>query len=528
MHSLIGSALLPQASPKSSAVLEEDRVPPRAGLLSDDPDLPAAAPFAAVFDAEKRAALPLIKAPETPLPEDVTEPDIPSTSATPKEAGASETSSKPEERATTNTRLHTTTISPSTERPADPSTLAEAGAVPTSKTDAPLPASARIERPAEGIAAEPKPVQPLKPVGLPAADPAALPAARVPDIPSPTPKSPPAAPNQTGAVQTPGPTHLAEPGIARPIPAHSAETAAAASATNPINPTAAQPLPDRMRAGTLPTPATLPPSQSINAVPPAAARNAETAPSLPVAQTPALPKRGETLNALTISRIATVHAGDHQAPRLRTLRLREDAPIPPLAQAVGSRPQPVASAPPLLAAQPSALQVPDTRTLSSPNADAETTGILRIDSHVTGSIQSTPFTAPHRMELPKHVSRQIAEALQHMPVKPVEISLSPEELGRVRLAVSHSEAGILVSVLAERPETIDLMRRHINSLEAAFQEIGYSDIAFSFAGGEPSGDDGNDRNATGNTTVLIDDMPSGDTTQINLDTKAPAGVDIRV
>lgn len=63
----------------------------------------------------------------------------------------------------------------------------------------------------------------------------------------------------------------------------------------------------------------------------------------------------------------------------------------------------------------------------------------------------------------------------------MEIRLSPEELGRVRLAVSSSEAGIIVNVLAERPETMDLLRRNIGDLESAFQDLGYEDIAFSFS-----------------------------------------------
>jgi hypothetical protein len=87
------------------------------------------------------------------------------------------------------------------------------------------------------------------------------------------------------------------------------------------------------------------------------------------------------------------------------------------------------------------------------------------------------------MDLPAHVARQIVDVAQHLPSRPVEISLSPEELGRVRLSVSPSDAGLTVNVLAERPETLDLMRRHIHVLEQEFQALGYEGVAFSFDDG---------------------------------------------
>lgn len=138
-------------------------------------------------------------------------------------------------------------------------------------------------------------------------------------------------------------------------------------------------------------------------------------------------------------------------------------------------------------------------------------------------------TLPTRMDLPHHVARQIADALQQMPNRPVEIMLSPEELGRVRLGVSTSEGNILVSVLAERPETTDLMRRHINALETAFQELGYSNINFSFAGDRSAEADGSDQQQDGpqdNWASAQDIAP--DITQIKLSSAPISGVDIRL
>lgn len=132
--------------------------------------------------------------------------------------------------------------------------------------------------------------------------------------------------------------------------------------------------------------------------------------------------------------------------------------------------------------------------------------------------------------LPQHIARQIVEALQSMPNRPVEISLNPEELGRVRLALSSSETGIVVNVLAERQETVDLLRRHISHLEAAFLDIGYADIAFSFSGGAQTREDTESDHGASNAPD--DDTSFNDratpAAQINLNTGLQAGLDIRL
>ncbi|WP_232897257.1 flagellar hook-length control protein FliK [Pontibaca salina] len=88
--------------------------------------------------------------------------------------------------------------------------------------------------------------------------------------------------------------------------------------------------------------------------------------------------------------------------------------------------------------------------------------------------------------------RQTAEAIEMLmrqPDKRVEISLNPEELGRVRLALSRTEHGMTLAIMADRPETLDLMRRHIDQLAAELHRLGYSDFGFSFGGNSPEGRD---------------------------------------
>ena len=130
-------------------------------------------------------------------------------------------------------------------------------------------------------------------------------------------------------------------------------------------------------------------------------------------------------------------------------------------------------------------------SVAVPKEDSQTSGLL-LQAELTNPsrIEGTPVNSStaqnstYRMDLPSHVARQIVEIAQYVPNKPVEISLNPEELGRLRLSVSATDAGLVVNVVAERPETLDLLRRHISTLGQEFQSLGYEDVSFSFNDGK--------------------------------------------
>ncbi|WP_417242212.1 flagellar hook-length control protein FliK [Celeribacter sp.] len=97
------------------------------------------------------------------------------------------------------------------------------------------------------------------------------------------------------------------------------------------------------------------------------------------------------------------------------------------------------------------------------------------------SVQASVLTQVQRTELPHHIAGQIAEAARQLPDKPVEITLSPEELGRVKLTFHVSENGAMsVVVQAEKAETADLMRRNIHTLQEDFASMGYEGSTFEF------------------------------------------------
>ncbi|MEG3660767.1 flagellar hook-length control protein FliK [Celeribacter halophilus] len=87
----------------------------------------------------------------------------------------------------------------------------------------------------------------------------------------------------------------------------------------------------------------------------------------------------------------------------------------------------------------------------------------------------------NRTELPTRIAMQIADVARQLPDRPVEITLTPEELGKVRLSFHLSENGAMnVVVSAERTDTLELLRRNIDSLASEFQDLGYSESGFSF------------------------------------------------
>ncbi|MGB0960615.1 MAG: flagellar hook-length control protein FliK, partial [Halocynthiibacter sp.] len=89
--------------------------------------------------------------------------------------------------------------------------------------------------------------------------------------------------------------------------------------------------------------------------------------------------------------------------------------------------------------------------------------------------------------------------------RPLEIALSPEELGRVRMTLHAQDTSLLVSIEAERFETAELMRRHMEELEQEFKELGYGDVSFDF--GQSRGEDNAPRqeNSTGRLEPMADD-----------------------
>lgn len=140
----------------------------------------------------------------------------------------------------------------------------------------------------------------------------------------------------------------------------------------------------------------------------------------------------------------------------------------------------------------------------------------------------------HRPEMPRMIAAQIAEAFAAKGEQKVEVSLNPQELGHVKMRVVTSETGITMIIQTERPETGDLMRRHINELAEEFRRMGYEDISFEFSGGHAGNggegdgtDEGNGQSGSAANSGTRGAETAGEQATQNL-RLGSAGVDMRV
>lgn len=134
--------------------------------------------------------------------------------------------------------------------------------------------------------------------------------------------------------------------------------------------------------------------------------------------------------------------------------------------------------------------------------------------------------------MPSNIAQQLAQAMNRNPERPLEIALNPAELGRVRMSITPTESGIVVNILAERADTLDLMRRNIDDLGRSFTDLGYEDIAFAFGqSSDPSDTPSDPHSSDADTLVLNPDEYEHETT-VHEDASALAisveGIDLRL
>lgn len=92
-----------------------------------------------------------------------------------------------------------------------------------------------------------------------------------------------------------------------------------------------------------------------------------------------------------------------------------------------------------------------------------------------GAQRSVPPTVP-----PAALAAQIVPAVSDAGRTEIDLALAPEELGRLRLTLRPDGDTMQITVQAERPETLDLMRRNADQLAAEMRALGYrgADLTF--------------------------------------------------
>ncbi|MEX0319852.1 MAG: flagellar hook-length control protein FliK [Ruegeria sp.] len=162
---------------------------------------------------------------------------------------------------------------------------------------------------------------------------------------------------------------------------------------------------------------------------------------------------------------------------------------------------------------------------ADPGETSGTSGSSQANSADRAPLAQLPST---RAELARAVAGQLSAAVSaRAGAGIVDITLNPEELGRVSMALSTRDDALILSISSERPETLDLMRRHIAELSTEFRELGYESVTFEF--GTATGDTENaPQNPEGEATKSRHDpgdhQPSPDAPQ----QIAGPGVDLRL
>ena len=117
--------------------------------------------------------------------------------------------------------------------------------------------------------------------------------------------------------------------------------------------------------------------------------------------------------------------------------------------------------------------------------------VPRAQTSAEGAAPSKPagLASPPAPQTVPSIPGQIAATLSVSETGMAEIVLDPEELGKVRLTLTQTEGRTILIVEAQRPETIDLMRRNLDELTAEFADAGYAGLSFDFRDNPQNWDD---------------------------------------
>ncbi|MBU2956181.1 flagellar hook-length control protein FliK [Paracoccus sp. 1_MG-2023] len=184
---------------------------------------------------------------------------------------------------------------------------------------------------------------------------------------------------------------------------------------------------------------------------------------------PATPTTRAAVDAMPQPEGASQPEGALQPQPAPTAQPRPDVAPPQANTADPALPQPVAKAQEAL--QSELLERSVEPSATALRADPTPSEATRIES----AFQPRSPTAPEA----RPVARQIAEAVVTTREGETEIALAPEELGRLRLVMSGPDRGH-VTIFAERPETLDLVRRNADLLTQTLADAGIEQGSFEF------------------------------------------------
>ncbi|MGR3678979.1 MAG: flagellar hook-length control protein FliK [Paracoccaceae bacterium] len=97
--------------------------------------------------------------------------------------------------------------------------------------------------------------------------------------------------------------------------------------------------------------------------------------------------------------------------------------------------------------------------------------------------------APLRSDTAQHLITQLQSQIVAAGSRVIELTLKPAELGRVSISMNFSDAEVGVVISGDRPETMDLLRRHSEQLSDELEALGLGDVTLEFSEHSRSEDD---------------------------------------
>lgn len=159
---------------------------------------------------------------------------------------------------------------------------------------------------------------------------------------------------------------------------------------------------------------------------------------------------------------------------------------------------------------------------------AEVSGTEQMRSD-TGRSAGPELQIFNRPETPRLVAQQVADVIRASRDGTLEVTLRPEELGRLSLSFNGDGNTLSVSLSADRPETLDLIKRNLALLEQDLRDLGYDSLNFAFDDG--GGRDGQSDDPRDPATAAGQGLASEDAQPPNANLSAYAargGVDLRL
>ena len=159
-----------------------------------------------------------------------------------------------------------------------------------------------------------------------------------------------------------------------------------------------------------------------------------------------------------------------------------EAKLTPMVPAPRIDSQPVSQSTPITPALPAQFTNLE-RVIDDP---AEVQFSIKIERQSIEHIQSIRAPAAPA-PVANQITTQLPQLLTKAEKQTVELRLDPPELGRVTIHLTTHDQQVTAQVVAERVQTVDLMRQHADLLTATLARAGFSEANLSFQQGQGEG-----------------------------------------